>query len=59
MQQSKPDSSSRPLTEEELRKLSPEDAARILQALQERVEELHKERRKAAFRRTKRSGKDW
>ena len=59
MQQSKPDSSSRPLTEEELRKLSPEDAARILQALQEREEELQKERRKAAFRRTKRSGKDW
>lgn len=59
MQQSKPDSSARPLTEEELRKLSPEDAARILQALQEREQELQKERRKAAFRRMKRSGKDW
>lgn len=59
MQQSKPDSSSQPLTEDQLRKLSPEDAARILQALQEREQELQKERRKAAFRRMKRSGKDW
>jgi Ca-activated chloride channel family protein len=59
MQQPQPDSSSAPLSEEELRKLSPEDAARILQALQEREQELQKERRKAAFRRNKRSGKDW
>ncbi|HXV12836.1 MAG TPA: VWA domain-containing protein [Candidatus Krumholzibacteria bacterium] len=59
MQEQQPDSSSAPLTEEELRKLSPEDAARILQALQEREEELQKERRKAAFRRNKRGGKDW
>jgi len=51
--------SSQPLSEEELNKLSPEDAARILQALQEREQELQKERRKAAFRRAKRSGKDW
>ena len=53
-----PDSSSS-LSPEELRKLSPEDAERILQALQEREEELQRERRKAAFRRTKRTGKDW
>lgn len=59
-QQPRPDSTgTAPLTEEELRKLSPEDAARILQALQEREQELQKERRKAAFRRAKRSGKDW
>ncbi len=59
-QQPKPDStSSSPMSEEEMRKLSPEDAARILQALQEREQELQKERRKAAFRRAKRSGKDW
>ncbi|MCI0451227.1 MAG: VWA domain-containing protein [Candidatus Latescibacteria bacterium] len=59
MQRQEPDSSSAPMTEEEMRKLSPEDAARILQALQEREQELQKERRKAAFRRSKRSGKDW
>lgn len=59
MQPDRPDSSAAPLTEEELRKLSPEDAARILQALEEREQELQRERRKAAFRRTKRSGKDW
>jgi tetratricopeptide (TPR) repeat protein len=59
MQPPQPDSSSTPLSEEEMRKLSPEDAERILQALQEREEELQKERRKAAFRRTKRTGKDW
>ncbi len=59
-QQPRADStSSQPLTEEQLDKLSPEDAARILQALQEREQELQKERRKAAFRRSKRSGKDW
>jgi Ca-activated chloride channel family protein len=54
-----PDSSSTALSEEEMRKLSPEDAERILQALQEREQELQAERRKAAFRRAKRSGKDW
>ncbi len=59
MREPQPDSSSVPMTEEELRKLSPEDAARILQALQDREQELQKERRKAAFRRSKRSGKDW
>jgi Ca-activated chloride channel family protein len=57
-QQMKPDSSSSPLSEEELRKLSPEDAARILQALQDREQELQKEKRRAAFRRAK-HGKDW
>jgi Ca-activated chloride channel family protein len=58
-QQPQPDSTSAPLSEEELQKLSPEDAARILQALEEREQQLQKERRKAAFRRTKRAGKDW
>ena len=32
---------------------------RILQALEDREQELQKERRKAAFRKLKRSGKDW
>jgi len=59
MQAPQPDSTQSPLSQEEMQKLSPEDAARILQALQEREQELQKERRKAAFRRTKRSGKDW
>lgn len=54
-----PDSSSVPLSADDLKKLSPEDAERILQALQEREQELQHERRKAAFRRAKRSGKDW
>ncbi len=58
-QNPRPDSTASPLSAEEMQKLSPEDAARILQALQEREQELQKERRKAAFRRTKRSGKDW
>ncbi len=58
-QSARPDSSSTPLTEDQLRKLSPEDAMRILQALQDREQELQKERRKAAFRKLKRSGKDW
>lgn len=59
MQSPQPDSTQSPLSQEEMQKLSPEDAARILQALQEREQELQKERRKAAFRRTKRTGKDW
>ncbi|HEU4930059.1 MAG TPA: tetratricopeptide repeat protein, partial [Candidatus Krumholzibacteria bacterium] len=59
MQAPQPDSTRSPLSQEEMQKLSPEDAARILQALQEREQELQKERRKAAFRRTKRAGKDW
>ncbi|HEU4366237.1 MAG TPA: VWA domain-containing protein [Candidatus Krumholzibacteria bacterium] len=53
------DSTMAPLTEEQMRQLSPEDAMRILQALEDREQELQKERRKAAFRRLKRSGKDW
>jgi tetratricopeptide (TPR) repeat protein len=59
MHSPQPDSTQSPLSQEEMQKLSPEDAARILQALQEREQELQKERRKAAFRRTKRTGKDW
>lgn len=57
-----PDSTQVPqpqLSEEELQKLSPEDAMRILQALEEQEKKLQKERRKAAFRRQKKSGKDW
>jgi Ca-activated chloride channel family protein len=53
------DSSSAPLTEEQLRQLSKEDAMRILQALEDREAQLQRERRKAAFRKLKRSGKDW
>jgi Ca-activated chloride channel homolog len=57
--QEEPDSSAVPLTAEEMKKLSPEDARRILQALEDREQQLQKERRKAAFRKLKRSGKDW
>jgi Ca-activated chloride channel family protein len=39
--------------------LSREDALRILKLLEEREEELQKEKRKAAFKRVRRSGKDW
>ncbi|MCH7548091.1 MAG: VWA domain-containing protein [Candidatus Krumholzibacteriota bacterium] len=46
-------------SEEDLKKLSREDAMRILQALEEQEKRLQAERRKAAFRRLKRSGKDW
>jgi Ca-activated chloride channel family protein len=53
------DSTMAPLSEEQMRQLSPEDAMRILQALEDRERELQKERRKAAFRKLKRSGKDW
>jgi Ca-activated chloride channel family protein len=54
-----PDSSAVPLSAEEMKKLSKEDAMRILQALEDREQQLQKERRKAAFRKLKRSGKDW
>jgi len=47
------------LTPEDMKKLSKEDAMRILQALEEQEKKLQVERRKAAFRRLKRSGKDW
>jgi tetratricopeptide (TPR) repeat protein len=53
------DSTMAPLSEEQMRQLSPEDAMRILQALEDREQQLQKERRKAAFRKLKRSGKDW
>ncbi len=53
------DTTMAPLSEEQLRQLSPEDAMRILQALEDREQQLQKERRKAAFRKLKRSGKDW
>jgi Ca-activated chloride channel family protein len=57
-----PDSTQVPqpqLSEEDLRKLSKEDAMRILQALEEQEKKLQEERRKAAFRRQKKTGKDW
>jgi Ca-activated chloride channel family protein len=57
-----PDSTQVPqpqLSEEEMQKLSKEDAMRILQALEEQEKKLQAERRKAAFRRLKKSGKDW
>lgn len=57
--QQPPDSSATPLTPEEMQKLSQEDAMRILQALEDREQQLQKERRRAAFRKLKRSGKDW
>jgi len=57
--QQKPDSSMAPLSGDELKKLSKEDATRILQALEDRERQLQQERRKAQFRKLKRSGKDW
>jgi tetratricopeptide (TPR) repeat protein len=57
-----PDSTQVPqpqLSEEDLQKMSKEDAMRILQALEEQEKKLQEERRKAAFRRQKKSGKDW
>jgi Ca-activated chloride channel family protein len=57
--QQKPDSSMTPLSGEELKQLSKEDAMRILQALEDRERQLQQERRKAQFRKLKRSGKDW
>ena len=57
--QQKPDSSQAPLSGDELKQLSKEDAMRILQALEDRERQLQQERRKAQFRKLKRSGKDW
>jgi Ca-activated chloride channel family protein len=57
--QQKPDSSSTPLSGDEKKQLSKEDAMRILQALEDRERQLQQERRKAQFRKLKRSGKDW
>jgi Ca-activated chloride channel homolog len=57
--QQKPDSSQTPLSGDELKQLSKEDAMRILQALEDRERQLQQERRKAQFRKLKRSGKDW
>lgn len=47
------------LTPEEMMQLSKEDAMRILRALEEQEKKLQRERRRAAFRRLKKSGKDW
>ena len=57
--QQKPDSSMTPLSGDEKKQLSKEDAMRILQALEDRERQLQQERRKAQFRKLKRSGKDW
>lgn len=43
----------------QLKQLSKEDALRILQALEEQEKNLQKEKKKAAFKKMKRSGKDW
>jgi Ca-activated chloride channel family protein len=59
MKNQKPDSSMTSLSPEEQKKLSKEDAMRILQALEDREQQLQQERRKAQFRKLKRSGKDW
>lgn len=55
----KPDSNAVPLSAEDLKKLSKEDAMRILQALEDREQQVQQDRRKAQFRKLKRSGKDW
>jgi tetratricopeptide (TPR) repeat protein len=56
----RPDSSSAAgIDPEMLQKLSKEDALRILQALEEQEKNLQKEKKKAAFKKVKRSGKDW
>jgi Ca-activated chloride channel family protein len=55
----RPDSTEVRPTEEQLQQLSKEDAMRILQALEDREQQIQRERRKAAFRKLKRSGKDW
>jgi Ca-activated chloride channel family protein len=47
------------LSEEDMKKLSKEDAMRILRALEESEKKLQAERHKAAFRRQKKTGKDW
>jgi Ca-activated chloride channel homolog len=59
MQPPLPDSLASPLSEEQMQQLSQEDAMRILQALEDREAQLQRERRKAAFRKLKHSGKDW
>jgi hypothetical protein len=47
------------MSPEEMKQLSKEDAMRILQALEDREQQLQQERRRAQFRKLKRSGKDW
>ncbi len=59
MQPPPADSLASPLSEEQMQQLSKEDAMRILQALEDREAQLQRERRKAAFRKLKHSGKDW
>lgn len=54
-----PDSSAAGIDPAQLRKLSKEDALRILQALEEQEKNLQKEKKKAAFKKVRRSGKDW
>lgn len=61
-QPTQPDSSkAKPQTADSTQviELSREDALRLLQLLEEQEKELQKEKRKAAFRRASRSGKDW
>jgi Ca-activated chloride channel family protein len=50
---------SQPLDPEQLQELSKEDAMRILKALEEEEKKLQRERRKAAFKKVRKKGKDW
>jgi Ca-activated chloride channel family protein len=50
---------SQPLDPEQLKELSKEDAMRILKALEEEEKKLQRERRKAAFKKVRKKGKDW
>jgi Ca-activated chloride channel family protein len=50
---------SQPLDPEQLQELSKEDAMRILQALEEEEKKLQEEKRKAAFKKVRKKGKDW
>ncbi len=42
-----------------MKQLSKEDALRILHALEEQENNVQKEKKRAAFKTIKRSGKDW
>lgn len=50
---------SQPLNPEQTEQLSKEDAMRILKALEEDEKRLQEEKRKAAFKKVRRKGKDW
>jgi Ca-activated chloride channel family protein len=61
-QQSQPDSSMsrpQPADSTQVIELTREDALRLLRLLEEQEKELQKQKRKAAFKRSRGSGKDW